>query len=85
MVLNYFVLLPLYSGFMPIDQILAMYAQILPFINTKLRACLWAFPGNVFQCALYSIVTMLIYKPLSPLLHKNLVPEKKREDLKGSI
>ena len=52
---------------------------------TKLRACLWAFPGNVFQCALYSIVTMLIYKPLSPLLHKNLVPEKKREDLKGSI
>lgn len=75
-VLNYFVLLPLYSGFMPIDQILAMYAEILPFINTKFRACLWAFPGNVFQCALYSLVTMLIYKPLSPLLHKNIEPQK---------
>lgn len=75
-VLNYFVLLPLYSGFMPIDQILAMYAEILPFINTKFRACLWAFPGNVFQCALYSVVTMLIYKPLSPLLHKNIEPQK---------
>lgn len=84
-VLNYFVLLPLYSGFMPIDQILAMYAQILPFINTKLRACLWAFPGNVFQCALYSIVTMLIYKPLSPLLHRNFVPSAARRDLKDSI
>lgn len=75
-VLNYFVLLPLYSGFMPIDQILAMYAQILPFINTKFRACLWAFPGNVFQCALYSLVTMLIYKPLSPILHRNIEPQK---------
>ncbi|MBR2560709.1 MAG: ECF transporter S component [Eubacterium sp.] len=74
--LNYFVLLPLYSGFMPIDAILAMYAEILPFINTKFRACLWAFPGNVFQCALYSIVTMLIYKPLSPILHRNLEPAK---------
>lgn len=75
-VLNYFVLLPLYSGFMPIDQILAMYAQILPFINTKFRACLWAFPGNVFQCALYSLVTMVIYKPLSPILHRNIEPKK---------
>ena len=75
-VLNYFVLLPLYSGFMPIDQILAMYAEILPFINTKFRACLWAFPGNVFQCALYSVVTMLIYKPLSPLLHRNMETKK---------
>ena len=67
--LNYFVLLPLYSGFMPIEAILEMYAQILPVINTKFRACLWAFPGNVFQCLLYSAVTMLIYKPLSPMLH----------------
>ena len=84
-VLNYFVLLPLYSGFMPIDQILAMYAQILPFINTKLRACLWAFPGNVFQCALYSMATMLIYKPLSPILHRNFAEGRARQDLKDSI
>lgn len=70
-VLNYWVLLPLYSNFMPIEQILAMYAEILPVINTKFRACLWAFPGNVFQCTLYSLVTMLIYKRLSPILHGN--------------
>ena len=77
-ILNYYVLLPLYSAFMPIDAILEMYAQILPIINTKFRACLWAFPGNVFQCALYSIVTMIIYKPLSPILHSR-VREVKRD------
>lgn len=79
--LNYFVLLPLYSGFMPIDQILALYAKILPFINSKLRACLWAFPVNFFQCALYSIVAMIVYKPLSPFLHSQNAPVKSEKNV----
>ncbi len=69
--LNYFVLLPLYEGFMPLEAILAMYAELLPFLDTKLKACMWAFPGNVFQCALYTLVTMLIYKPISRFFYGN--------------
>ncbi|MBQ6582726.1 MAG: ECF transporter S component [Mogibacterium sp.] len=69
-VLNYFVLLPMFEMFMPIDQIIAMFSDILPFIHTKFDVCLYnALPGNIFKGVIISIISMLIYKPLSPVLH----------------
>lgn len=68
--LNYFVLLPMYEMFMPIDEVIAAFGQILPFIKTKFDVCLYnALPGNIFKGLVISAFAMLIYKPLSPILH----------------
>lgn len=68
-VVNYFVLLPLFSVFMPLDQVIAAFGEIFPFIQTKLDVCLLnALPVNLLKGALISMITMLLYKPLSPVL-----------------
>lgn len=67
--LNYFVLLPLYSTFMPTQQVIEAFAAFIPFINTKLDVVLFnAIPFNLFKGAIISILTILIYKRLSPIL-----------------
>lgn len=68
--LNYYLLLPMFEMFMPIDQVIAAFSEILPFIRTKFDVCLYnALPGNIFKGILISVLSMLIYKPLSPVLH----------------
>lgn len=68
-ILNYFVLLPLYENFMPLDQVIASFATFIPFIQTKLDIVLWnAVPFNLLKGLMISIVTMLIHKQLTPIL-----------------
>lgn len=68
--LNYYLLLPMFEMFMPIDQVIAAFSEILPFIRTKFDVCLYnALPGNIFKGIIISVLSMLIYKPLSPVLH----------------
>jgi len=63
------------ANFLPIDQVIAMFGEILPFIRTKFDVCLYnALPGNIFKGTLISVMAMLIYKPLSPILHENIGP-----------
>ena len=66
---NYFVVYPVYEAFMPMDTIIAAYQLILPAAD-ELWKCLLIF--NVpftFVKALFSVViTMLVYKKLSPVL-----------------
>ena len=38
---NYFILLPLFENFMPLDQLIASFAEFLPFIHTKLDVVLF--------------------------------------------
>lgn len=67
--LNYFVLLPLYSTFMPIEQVIEAFTAFIPFINTKLDVVIFnAIPFNLFKGAIISVLTILIYKRLSPIL-----------------
>ena len=67
--LNYFVLLPMYSVFMPIDQVIAAFGEIIPFIKTKLEVILFsAIPANIIKGLMISVFTMLIYKGVSPIL-----------------
>lgn len=64
--MNYFVLLPLYEIFMPLDQVIAAF---FPFIHTKLDVVLYnALPMNILKSGLIAFVTMFLYKPLSPIL-----------------
>lgn len=78
-VLNYFVLLPVYENFMPLEQVIASFAAFIPFIKTKLDVVLWnAVPFNLLKGLMISIVTMLIYKPLTPILKGRYEDDNKR-------
>jgi len=68
---NYFLTYPIYAKFMPIDQIVGMYQAINPSVN-GLLGCLVTFnmPFTFAKGLLDVGLCFLIYKPLSPLLHK---------------
>ena len=66
---NYFILLPAFEAFMPMDQLIQSFADLLPFIHTKMDVVLLnALPFNLLKGLGISLVTMLIYKRLSPIL-----------------
>ena len=66
---NYFILLPMFEMFMPIDEVIASFGEFIPFIKTKLDVVLFnAFPFNLLKGLVIGIFTMLIYKKLSPVL-----------------
>ncbi len=66
---NYFILLPLFSQFMPVDQLIAAFSEFMPFIKTKLDVVLYnAFPFNVLKGLAITMLAMFTYKSLSPVL-----------------
>ena len=66
---NYFILLPLFESFMPLDQLISSFAEFLPFIRTKLDVVLFnAFPFNLLKGLVIGGFTMLTYKRLAPIL-----------------
>lgn len=66
---NYFILLPMFESFAPIDQIIQMFADIMPIIRTKLDVVLLnALPLNMVKGFVISLITMLLYKRISPIL-----------------
>lgn len=68
-IMNYFVLLPMFEQFMPLDQVIASFGVFIPFIKTKLDVVLYnAFPFNLLKGLVISVFTMLIYKKLTPIL-----------------
>lgn len=71
--LNYYVTYPIYSNFMPIDAILSMYQAIRPSVNSLLE-CLIVFnaPFTLVKGLIDAVLCFLIYKSLSPILHRGL-------------
>ena len=68
-IVNYFILLPVFEAFMLLDQLIASFGEFIPFIKTKLDVVLFnAFPFNLLKGIGISIVTMLLYKRLTPIL-----------------
>ena len=69
---NYFVVYPAYVEFyhMPLEAILGMYQAILPSADSLLK-CLIIFnlPFTLVKGLLDAAICMVIYKPLSPILH----------------
>jgi riboflavin transporter len=69
--MNYYVLIPLYSKFMPIEAILKMAQAANPAVNSLWTYILYAvIPFNLFKSIVICAITYLLYKPLSPILHK---------------
>ena len=67
---NLFVVYPFYYNFMPKEAVLGMYQAILPRITSIEEALLVFNVPFTFVKGLLSVgISMLIYKPLSPLLH----------------
>ena len=69
-VINAVVMLPFYSKVMPLESILALGAAINPAVSN-----IWSFaiicvgPFNLIKGAVVSLVTSLIYKRISNLIH----------------
>lgn len=68
---NYFITYPVYTRLMPLDVIMDAYAAIRPGAD-GLLTCLLVFnaPFTLLKGALVAALCFLIYKPLSPLLHR---------------
>ena len=70
MPLNYYVILPLYSLFIPIDAILALSAKFIPAIHDKFTFILYVtLPFNLLKGTTISFSSWLLYKKLQPALH----------------
>ncbi len=66
---NYFVVYPFYYNFMPEEVVLGAYQAIIPSMKSVLQ-CLICFnvPFTLVKGLLDVLVTLLIYKKLSPIL-----------------
>ncbi|MBQ7133275.1 MAG: ECF transporter S component [Ruminococcus sp.] len=68
--INAYVMIPIYSNFMPLEQIIQMGKDIIPLIKDTLTFCIFCVaPFNLIKGVLVSIITTLIYKPLSRIIH----------------
>jgi riboflavin transporter len=72
-VLNYFVLLPLYEtvlGF-KISAVVGMGAALNPNVKDLNSFIVWViFPYNIIKVVVVSLVTLAVYKSVSPILHQ---------------
>ena len=69
-VLNALVMLPFYSNFMPLDTIIAAGAAINPAIcNVWTFVFLAVAPFNLVKGFIVSLITALIYKRVSIIIH----------------
>lgn len=67
---NNYIMLPMYQNFMPIEAIIAAGTKVLPFIDTQVELiCFITAPFNLIKGFALSLVTFLLYKHVSPLLH----------------
>lgn len=67
-VANYFILLPLFETFMPLDALIASFAEFIPFIHTKLDVVLLnAIPFNLLKGLGISLLTLMLYRKLTPV------------------
>lgn len=72
-VLNAFVLIPLYASVLefPVEAIIGMSRELNPLIKDLATLIfIGILPFNLIKAFLNTLVTALIYKPLSPLLHR---------------
>lgn len=68
--LNYYVMIPFYTRFMPIEAIVAAGKSIIPAVD-GLWGFVWmcVFPFNLLKGIFCSVLCFLLYKRLSKILH----------------
>lgn len=71
---NYFILFPMYETLMniPMSAIIDLTKNIIPLVNSKLTlVMLCTFPFNLLKAFMNSLIIILVYKRISPLLKDN--------------
>lgn len=67
---NYYIMLPFYTAFMPMEEIIAAGTALIPAIDSQFKfVLLITAPFNLFKGVVLSAATFLLYKRVSPLLH----------------
>ncbi len=69
---DYYALFPMYKTLMgiPMDSIIEMGSKLNPMIvNLKSMMVLCVAPFNILKGLIVSLITLLLYKKLSPILH----------------
>lgn len=67
--LNYFLVYPVYTNFMPMEAIIGMYQAINPRVENLLQALVIFNMPFTFIKGLCSVgITFIIYKPLAPII-----------------
>lgn len=68
--INAYIMIPVYSAFLPLEQIIQMGKDIVPIITNTLTFCVFCVaPFNLIKGVLVSTITTFIYKPLSRVIH----------------
>lgn len=68
---NWFILIPFYANVMPMDQIIALCGKVNPLIQDRMGYVLFgAAPFNMIKGIIICVLTFLIYKKTSKILHK---------------
>lgn len=66
---NYFIVYPIYTQFMPMEAIMGMYQAINPRVENLWQALLvFNMPFTFIKGLCSVVITLLVYKKLSPLL-----------------
>lgn len=66
---NYFILLPLFESFLPLEALIVSFAEFIPFIHTKLDIVLLnAIPFNLLKGLGISLIALPLYPKLTPVL-----------------
>lgn len=76
MMLNYYVLIPLYTSWMSAESIIGIIDQAVPFLNIDTMPKLIFYvtgPFNLLKGLVISVLTYVIYPYLSPLLKKGRI------------
>ena len=69
--LNAYVMIPLYSQFMPVESIIEAGKAIFPVVKDVFTFCLFCvLPFNLIKGVIVSVVVAFIYKPLARIIHK---------------
>lgn len=86
-ILNYTILLPLYAKIYkaPIDAFVAMGHMVNHNINSLRDLVLLSIlPFNLLKGFVVSLITIPVYKSVSPILHKDEVVEKNKKNALGN-
>ncbi|AYD41261.1 ECF transporter S component [Clostridium fermenticellae] len=77
-ILNYVIFLPLYEKVLnfPISAIIAMTSKINPAVTDLNGVIVWAIaPFNLIKGVILLVLTMVVYKSVSPILHDESTKE----------
>ena len=80
-VVNYFITIPLYAVVLGLstEAIVGMSAKVIPAIHDKLSLILFAFcPFNLLKGIVLTLITVPLYKKVSPLLKRESLRSEKK-------